>query len=104
MIKSFMRLSAIAFLFLLLVSSGTVLGQKKKISIIAYYAGGPEMVDSLPAEKLTHIIFSFCHLKGNKLAVDSKKDSLTITNLVNLKKRNPSLKVILSLGGWGGCE
>lgn len=73
-------------------------------NIIAYYSRGPEQVDSLPAEKLTHIIFSFCHLRGNKLAVDNQRDSTTIKKLVGLKKRNPSLKIILSLGGWGGCE
>lgn len=76
----------------------------KKISVIGYYAGDAEQVNAYPVEKLTHIIFSFCHLKGNELAVDNKKDTLTIRRLVTLKKRNPSLKVILSLGGWGGCE
>jgi chitinase len=76
---------------------------KNDFTIIAYYSGGPDQVDSLPAEKLTHIIFSFCHLRGNKLAVDNSTDSLTIRKLVGLKKRNSNLRVILSLGGWGGC-
>ena len=76
---------------------------KNDFTIIAYYSGGPDQVDSLPAEKLTHIIFSFCHLRGNKLAVDNITDSLTIRKLVALKKRNANLRIILSLGGWGGC-
>jgi len=91
----------IAFVFVLLVVNA--FSQKNDFAIMAYYSRGPEKVDSLPAEKLTHIIFSFCHLKGNKLTVDNGNDSTTLRKLVGLKKRNPKLKIILSLGGWGGC-
>lgn len=76
----------------------------KPFSVIAYYSGDPVKIHAYPVEKLTHIIFSFCHLKGNRLSVDNLRDTTTIQQLVSLKGRNPSLKVILSLGGWGGCE
>jgi chitinase len=75
-----------------------------KLTIIAYYDGDASRIDQYPVEKLTHIIYSFCHLKGTRLNVDNAKDTLTIKHLVELKKRNPSLKVILSLGGWTGCK
>ena len=76
----------------------------KDFAIIAYYAGNEADIDQFPVEKLTHIIYSFCHLRGNRLAVDNTADSLTIRKLVSLKTRNPELKVLLSLGGWGGCK
>jgi chitinase len=89
---------------MLVCAAGIYAQPAKTFNIIAYYSRGPEKVDSLPAEKLTHIIFSFCHLKGNKLTVDNERDATTITKLVALKQRSPALKVILSLGGWGGCK
>ncbi|WP_018611254.1 glycoside hydrolase family 18 protein [Segetibacter koreensis] len=102
-----MNLKAFTFMFLLLLIALTGTTQKtesNKIAVIGYYAGNAESVSAYPVEKLTHIIFSFCHLKGNELSVDNLKDTLTIQRLVSLRERNPSLKVILSLGGWGGCE
>jgi chitinase len=74
------------------------------MAVIAYYIGNEKAIDNYPVNKLTHIIFSFCHLKGSRLNVDDAGDSATIKKLVSLKKNNPKLKVLLSLGGWGGCE
>jgi len=78
---------------------------KKEFSVIAYYIGDAQQIQAYEVNKLTHIIFSFCHLnKDGKLSVDNSNDSLTIKALVKLKDKNPKIKVMLSLGGWGGCE
>lgn len=101
------RLSFIVFITMLtgFVYTGTVAAQAtaNNFKVIAYYSSNAGSIDSFPIEKLTHIIYSFCHLKGDRLNVDDKADSLTIQKLVSLKSRNPRLKVLLSLGGWGGC-
>lgn len=77
---------------------------KNDFAVIAYYSGGASEVDKYPVAKLTHIIFSFLHLQGNRLAVDDAKDDSTIQHLISLKAKYPRLKVMLALGGWGGCK
>src|ERR1700761_2724890 len=76
----------------------------RALPIIGYYSGRSTMVDSFKVEQLSHIIFSFVHLRSDSLAVMNANDTLRIRHLVALKARNPSMKVILSLGGWGGCR
>ncbi len=75
-----------------------------KPQVIAYYAGDEKSIDEFNLDGVDQIIYSFLHLKGNKLAVDNEVDSLTLLNVVNQKKKYPKLKVLVSLGGWGGCE
>ena len=41
--------------------------QKNDIAVIGYFAGRATALDSFPVQKLTHLIFSFCHLKGDRL-------------------------------------
>ncbi len=71
--------------------------------ITAYYAGPPARLDSFATQQLTHLIFSFGHLKGDSFHISNAADTACIKKMVSFKTSNPQLKVILSLGGWGGC-
>ncbi|MCR5887225.1 glycoside hydrolase family 18 protein [Hymenobacter sp. J193] len=101
----------ILYLFALLLSmaacspaSTTAIVSEPDVAIIAYYAGDSTSFRQYPTTKLTHIIYSFLHLKGSALAFDKPQDRATVKALVALKAKNPGLKIMLSLGGWGGCE
>ena len=72
--------------------------------LIAYYSGNAKQISGYPVNRLNQIIFSFCQMRGNRLVVAGRSDTATIRALVALKKKNPSLKILLSLGGWGGCK
>ncbi|HTN45892.1 MAG TPA: glycosyl hydrolase family 18 protein [Flavipsychrobacter sp.] len=84
----------------------TVSGLKafaQKTTITGYYAGDEAHLDAYNHYQLDYIIFSFCHLKGNRLHVANAADSALIRKMVSYKQTHPGLKVLLSLGGWGGC-
>lgn len=72
--------------------------------VIAYYPGSTGEIDDETVNQLDQIIYSFLHLDGNILDISKEKDSLQFSYLTSLKEKNPDLKVLLSLGGWGGCE
>lgn len=102
-----MKLTIVKGVFILLALIPlSVYGQREinKPVISGYYAGSLTAIDSFPVNKLDYIIFSFCHLKGNQLHVGSSKDTLLIQKMVGYKAANPGLKIILSMGGWGGCR
>jgi chitinase len=75
---------------------------KQPFAVLAYYSGDAREIDQYDVTKLTHIIYSFCHLKGNELTIGGAEP--IIRKLVSLKKEQPGLKILLSLGGWGGCK
>jgi chitinase len=90
-------------LFSLLIAGSCIAQRPSSFCITGYYAGPAHGLDGFRTEQLTHLIFSFGHLKENRLHIGNAGDSACIQKMVSLKEKNPGLKIILSLGGWGGC-
>lgn len=76
----------------------------KKVEVIAYYTGDATTIKQYNVAHLTHIIYSFLRLKGDSLYVANDKQKQTLKALVDLKTQYPQLKIMVALGGWGGCE
>jgi len=77
--------------------------QKYNHHIIAYYTGDAEMIKAYPVGKLSHIILSFLNISHDSLTFKNEKQENTLKSLVSLKNQYPDLKIMVSIGGWGGC-
>jgi len=78
--------------------------QKQPYKIIAYYTGNGEAITQWPVNKLTHIIYSFLKIQNDTLTFVNPKQDSSVQQLVQLKAANPQLKIMVSVGGWGGCS
>ncbi len=61
------------------------------------------MIQQYPVSKLTHIIYSFLAFQNDTLTFRNEQQQQIVQQLVALKKENPRLKIMVSIGGWGGC-
>lgn len=92
------------FVFGFLFLSGLSAQQPADMKIIAYYSGGISRLDSINMDGISQLIYCFGHLDGHRYKIANARDSAIIQKMVSLKEKHPDLKVILSMGGWGGCE
>jgi len=92
------------FLFLFACNSKEV--QQKTtneagINIMAYYFPREEFdPEQLQLDKLTHLIFSFCHVIDGRMAFSKEADGKRLEQLVAQKVKYPNLKVMVACGGW----
>lgn len=75
-----------------------------ELAVIAYYTGDGRDLERYDFGKMTHLIYSFVHLDGNRVTFDGPEAVAAYRRLLDLKTQYPHLKVMFALGGWGGCE
>ncbi len=87
-----------------LAASGTksVVRHSQLPQIIAYIFPRDRALQAsdVAAEKLTRINYAFANIKDGRIVTGSPVDEANFATLVGLKQQNPSLQVLVSVGGW----
>ncbi|SFE99970.1 glycoside hydrolase family 18 protein [Spirosoma endophyticum] len=105
-----MKLSAAFFLNLVLFGQTSFclaqsVSSARHYVMIGYVTGNGWTKDQIDAQKLTHINYAFAiPAKNGELAPLSTKDAANLAALTSLRAINKDLKILISVGGWGGCK
>jgi chitinase len=65
------------------------------------YVAGWEAPKPIAVEKLTAINYAFAHIVDGEVTLDQAGAADFLARLRALKARNPALKILVSVGGWG---
>jgi chitinase len=98
---------AISCISMVLLAAKLPNKSKSKPVVIGYVTGYNGLIDinKISAEKLTHINYAFVNIKNNRASLDnSRRDSINFIRLNSLKAKNPSLQILISIGGWSWSE
>lgn len=77
---------------------------KPNFRVLGYFLGNAAEVPQFPYNRLTHVIFCFTQLNGNRMVFEEPQHEAVLQALVAQKKKHPKLKVMVALGGWSGCR
>src|SRR5688572_25877148 len=96
---------SIGFLFFVVaIAAPTYLVKKKTKPVIIGYVGGFRgliATDSIDVWRLSHINYAFIDIKDNRAWLHNEAtDTVNLRKLSELKKINPDLKILISIGGW----
>ena len=70
--------------------------------VIGYVFPGDKLIDAndIPANKFTHINYAFANIEDGEVVEGFSLDAENYKILNALKRQNPTLKILASVGGW----
>jgi chitinase len=74
------------------------------LQIIGYLFPRGQVIQpgQIAAKKLTRINYAFALIENGRVVANDSLDAPNLAALVALKQQNPSLKIVISVGGWLG--
>lgn len=89
----------LSFIFLLLLAFMGCFAQKQNEKVIVAYVTSASQIMPDP-DYITHINYAFGHVNKTFDGIEIENPG-RLTTITALKKKNPKLRVLLSIGGWG---
>lgn len=82
------------------VQAATPRQPSKQVIAYVFPKDRPLTAGEIPAAKLTRINYAFANLKGGEIVEGFSHDAQNFALLLSLKRVNPSLQILVSVGGW----
>lgn len=88
--------------YMLAVAAGRTAAEQGDKVVIGYVFKEDGVIDpaKIPAEQLTHINYAFANINDGLMVEGFRNDARNFQLLNQLKRRNPGLSVLVSVGGW----
>jgi len=101
------RRAAALLIFAFLIAPALFAGASKPsahLVVVAYVFPRHALLQprDITANKLTRINFAFALIQNGKIITEDPSDDANMATLVAFKKNNPSLTILVSVGGWLG--
>lgn len=94
-----MKTRILTLLLCLLTVAGVVAKKQEPEKVVVAYVYSADRITPDPT-KMTHINYAFAHVSDTFDGVRIDNEA-RLRSVVALKEKNPELKVLLSIGGWG---
>lgn len=95
---------AVAFAGLVLPAAAAKHLERRHVgpAVIAYLFPRDHLIQpgEIAVRKLTRINYAFANIQDGRMVIVSPADAPNLATLVGLKRENPSLQIVISVGGW----